>query len=73
MSLCAIVAVAAMALCSVIPLHVRDTPMFTQHNFAYLRFLEGRWQGHAPDGSYFYERYDFPAEGGLRSRRFPDD
>lgn len=37
-----------------------------------LRFLEGRWSGRAPDGSTFYEEYDFPSPTTLRSRRFAD-
>ena len=37
-----------------------------------LRFLQGRWSGRAPDGSTFYEEYDFPSPTTLRSRRFAD-
>ena len=37
-----------------------------------LQFLEGRWSGRAPDGSTFYEAYDFPDEQTFRSRRYPD-
>ncbi len=46
--------------------------IFTETDFAQLRFLEGRWQGRAPDGSSFYEEYDFPDQVTMRSRRFPD-
>ena len=46
--------------------------MFTQSDFAQMRFLEGRWKGIGPDGAPFYEEYDFPAPATLRSRRFPD-
>ena len=31
--------------------------MFNIDEFARLRFLEGRWQGEAPDGSAFFEEY----------------
>lgn len=50
-----------------------ETRMFTQADFAQLRFLEGRWSGRAPDGSTFYEAYDFPADGQMRSRRFTNE
>jgi hypothetical protein len=46
---------------------------FDAAGFSQLRFLEGRWKGQAPDGSAFYEQYDFPTPTTLRSRRFPDD
>ena len=45
---------------------------FTRHDFAHLRFLEGRWKGVGPDGAAFYEEYDFPAADTLRSRRYTD-
>ncbi len=45
-------------------------PTFTQTEFDQLKFLEGRWKGTDPKGSAFYEQYDFPAPGTLRSRRF---
>jgi len=47
-------------------------PTFTLEEFAQLKFLVGRWQGKAPDGSTFHEEYDFPDSHTLRSRRFPD-
>lgn len=47
-------------------------PMFGNHDFAQLKFLEGRWKGTAPDGSAFYEQYDFPTPAQMRSRRFSD-
>lgn len=40
--------------------------------FQQLRFLEGRWTGKAPDGSVFYEAYDFPTATTLRSQRYAD-
>jgi predicted O-methyltransferase YrrM len=46
--------------------------MFTNEDFAKLEFLEGRWVGTAPDGNAFYEEYDFPEEGIMRSRRAAD-
>lgn len=46
--------------------------MFTTDDLARLRFLEGRWSGKAPDGSVFYEEYDFPDQTTMRSRRYPD-
>lgn len=47
------------------------TRVFTAGDVAKLKFLEGRWSGNAPDGSVFYEEYDFPDAITLRSRRFP--
>lgn len=44
--------------------------MFNVDEFARLRFLEGRWQGEAPDGSAFFEEYDRPAPEMFRSRRY---
>ncbi len=49
-----------------------DGIVFTESDFEKLRFLEGRWVGTAPDGNKFYEEYDFPAEGMMRSRRADD-
>jgi hypothetical protein len=46
--------------------------VFSSDDFSQLRFLEGRWQGAAPDGSTFFEQYDFPEESLMRSRRFTD-
>ena len=37
-----------------------------------LGFLVGRWSGQGPDGSTFYEEYDFGPDGSFRSRRFED-
>ena len=47
--------------------------MFNEKDFAHLAFLEGRWVGTAPDGNKFYEQYDFPEQGMMRSRRASDD
>jgi hypothetical protein len=46
--------------------------MFTDADFAHLRFLEGRWVGKGPDGSDFYEEYSFPNGTEMRSNRYPD-
>lgn len=46
--------------------------VFSRDDFLQLRFLEGRWQGAAPDGSAFFEQYDFPDDSQMRSRRFAD-
>ena len=46
--------------------------MFTIADLNRLRFLEGRWSGKAPDGSVFYEEYDFPDQTTMRSRRYAD-
>ena len=51
----------------------RESVMYGEADFAKLKFLEGRWEGIAPDGSLFYEEYDFPAPGQFRSRRFDRD
>lgn len=48
-------------------------PMFTREDLARLRFLEGRWKGTGPDGSAFFEEYDFPDPETLRSRRYADE
>ncbi len=45
--------------------------MFSQNDFNQLKFLEGRWKGSDPKGAAFYEQYDFPNPGTLRSLRFP--
>ena len=42
----------------------------TMDDFQKLEFLEGRWAGRGPDGKPFFEQYDMPEEGVLRSRRF---
>ena len=49
-----------------------NSSMFTPNDFKQLRFLEGRWSGKAPDGSVFYEEYDFPNQAIMRSRRYAD-
>lgn len=41
-------------------------------DLAALAFLEGRWSGTGPDGKTFFEQYDFPSAGTMRSRRFAD-
>lgn len=46
--------------------------MFTSADFAHLKFLEGRWKGTGPDGTAFYEAYDFVDVTTFRSRRYPD-
>lgn len=51
---------------------VRERGMFSAQDFDRLRFLEGRWSGKMPDGSPFYEAYDFPSRSKMRSRRYPD-
>ena len=48
------------------------TPMFTEEAMTSLKFLEGRWSGEAPDGSVFFEEYDFPDASTMRSRRYGD-
>lgn len=45
---------------------------YTAGQFAALKFLEGRWTGTAPDGTAFFERYDFPDPATMRMRRFAD-
>ncbi len=50
----------------------KEKKVFTESDFAQLRFLEGRWHGKAPDGSSFFEQYDFPDCATMRSRRFAD-
>jgi hypothetical protein len=45
---------------------------YTAEQFATLKFLEGRWTGTAPDGTAFFEQYDFPDATTMRSRRFGD-
>lgn len=49
-----------------------NSNMFTADDLGRLRFLEGRWSGKAPDGSVFYEEYDFPNQTTMRSRRYAD-
>ncbi len=52
--------------------HAREpASMFSQAEFKQLTFLEGRWKGTDPKGTAFYEQYDFPDAGTLRSLRFP--
>jgi len=46
--------------------------MFTEEAITSLKFLEGRWSGEAPDGSLFFEEYDFPDASTMRSRRYGD-
>ena len=47
--------------------------MFTIDDLTRLAFLEGRWKGTAPDGSPFFEEYDFPDPQTFRSRRYADE
>ena len=49
-----------------------DSGMFTVDDLNRLQFLEGRWSGKAPDGSVFFEEYDFPDQTTMRSRRYAD-
>lgn len=46
--------------------------MFDVQDFSHLRFLEGQWRGTNSDGSFFFERYDFPDSVTIRSQRFAD-
>lgn len=46
--------------------------VFTEQDLAKLSFLKGRWVGTAPDGSEFFEEYDFPSSSTFRSRRYED-
>jgi hypothetical protein len=64
---------AGLMLAATLSVHAGEAAMFDRDDFAQLRFLEGRWQGQGPDGSAFYEQYDFPAEDTLRSQRFADE
>lgn len=50
-----------------------DKPVFNEKDFEQLRFLEGRWVGTAPDGTKFYDQYDFESATTIRSRRATDD
>lgn len=47
--------------------------VLTRASIARLGFLVGRWTGRAPDGTRFYEEYDFMPDGGFRSRRASDE
>ena len=51
----------------------QEATMFTASDFQELRFLQGRWKGQAPDGTDFFEEYDFPSPTSFRSRRFASD
>jgi hypothetical protein len=51
---------------------VAQAQAYTPEQFATLKFLEGRWTGTAPDGTAFFERYDFPDSKTMRIRRFGD-
>ncbi len=46
--------------------------MFTDDDFALLRFIEGRWKGALPGGAVFFEAYTFPTPTEMRSTRFAD-
>jgi len=46
--------------------------MFTTADFLHLKFLEGRWEGIAPDGNPFYEEYSLVSGSEMRSRRYAD-
>ncbi len=45
---------------------------FTEGDLAQLKFLSGRWQGRALDGSAFYDEYTFADARQFRARRFAD-
>ncbi len=67
--------VALFALIAVLPAvasEPEELKMYTQADLAKLEFLQGRWQGEAPDGSPFFEEYAFANPGELRSTRFTD-
>ena len=49
-----------------------ENHMYNEHDFALLAFLEGRWEGRAPDGSKFYEEYSFESATVMQSRRATD-
>jgi hypothetical protein len=51
---------------------IAAAPGFTTEQFAALHFLEGRWSSTAPDGTAFFEQYDFPDASTMRVRRFAD-
>ncbi|MET0310052.1 MAG: hypothetical protein ABW023_15200 [Sphingomonas sp.] len=51
---------------------VAQAQAYSAEQFATLKFLEGRWTGTAPDGTAFFERYDFPDSTTMRVRRFGD-
>lgn len=50
----------------------KEPIVFTSDDFAYLSFLEGRWEGTGPDGKNFYEQYEFESPSLMRSTRFKD-
>jgi hypothetical protein len=45
---------------------------FTAAQFASLRWIEGTWRGHLPDGGAFYERYRFVDDSTIAMRAFAD-
>ncbi|GEM_PF-690291 len=45
---------------------------FSQRDFEQLKFLEGRWQGKAPDGEAFYEEFRFESPTRMRATRYTD-
>lgn len=47
-------------------------PAFAAADLTHMKFLEGRWKGTGPDGTPFYEAYDFPDARTFRSRRYAD-
>ena len=57
--------------------HAQESPAnsapFSHADFMQLAFLEGRWSGAGPDGTVFFEHYDFSDAMTFRSRRYPDD
>ena len=50
-----------------------QTSGYTASDFSHLRFLEGVWQGAAPDGSRFRDRYTFTDATTLKSERLSND
>lgn len=62
--------IALIAIASCMPTHRGS--MFDHHDLTRLSFLEGRWVGTAPNGSKFYEQYEFETPSLFRSRRYSD-
>ena len=63
---------ATLAGCSTPPAAPGASGGFTEKDLAQLKFLQGRWQGKALDGSAFFEEYDFAEPRVFRSRRYAD-
>jgi hypothetical protein len=45
---------------------------FTVAQFASLRWIDGTWRGHLPDGGAFYERYRFVDDSTIAMQAFAD-